>query len=162
MPAGTTGSQLSRRSMLRTAMFATVGMAFSGLAGGAGAFVWPIKLTGFGGTVVVPKRLSEIQVGDVLKVREGKFYLTRTEDGLMALYWKCVHLGCTVPWKPDEGLFICPCHISTYLPNGQNVAGPATRPLDFMALTVDGERVMVDTSKVQSRPFHRAEHAVKV
>ena len=31
-------------------------------------------------------------------VREGKFYVTRVPEGFFALYWKCPHLGCTVPW----------------------------------------------------------------
>jgi len=143
-------------------MFATVGAFFGTLAGGGAAMFWPIKLTGFGGMVAVPKKLSEIKVGDVVTVREGKFYLTRTEEGLMALYWKCVHLGCTVPWNASAGKFMCPCHGSVYTLDGQNVAGPAPRPLDYMEITVSGEDITVNTGKITQRPSHESTHATKV
>jgi cytochrome b6-f complex iron-sulfur subunit len=153
---------ITRRSMLRSGMLATIGLMFSGAAGGAGAFLWPVKFTGFGSAVAVPRPLSEIKVGDVVTVREGKFYLTRTEDGLMALYWKCVHLGCTVPWVPGQGKFICPCHQSTYDVTGQNVAGPAPRPLDYMEIRLDGEQILVDTGKIHSRTHYEPAQATRV
>ena len=68
----------------------------------------------------------------------------------MALYWKCVHLGCTVPWVPAGKLdFHCPCHGSVYTYDGVRIAGPAPRPLDYMQLTVDpsGE-ILVNTGKI--------------
>src|SRR3712207_6879469 len=30
---------------------------------------------------------------------QGKFFLVHSPDGLLALYTKCPHLGCTVPWE---------------------------------------------------------------
>ncbi|HMO55119.1 MAG TPA: Rieske 2Fe-2S domain-containing protein, partial [Tepidiformaceae bacterium] len=68
--------------------------------------------------------------------------------GLMALYWKCPHLGCCVPWVAGYtgaavnypgiiGWFRCPCHGSTYTRAGVRVFGPAPRPMDTMALTVN-------------------------
>jgi cytochrome b6-f complex iron-sulfur subunit len=160
-PAAKEGG-LTRRQVLRTGMFATIGAFFSTVAGGAGAMFWPIKLTGFGGVVPVPKKLSEIKVGDVVTVREGKFYLTRTEEGLMALYWKCVHLGCTVPWNPGAQKFMCPCHGSVYDITGQNVAGPAPRPLDYMEIKVEGEQILVNTGKIVQRTKHESAHVTKV
>ena len=63
-------------------------------------------------------------MGDVKYFVDGKFYLVRLEEGFIALYQKCVHLGCTVPWRPEfewpyegqtvKGLFRCPCHGSTF------------------------------------------------
>jgi len=154
--------RVTRRELLRSGMFATMGVFFSGALGGAGAMFWPVKLSGFGSVVTVPQKLSEIKVGDVIKVREGKFYLTRTDEGIMALYWKCVHLGCTVPYNERERLFMCPCHQSTYLPTGQNVAGPATRPLDLMELEVKDDLILVNTGKIRQRPRHDASQTTKV
>ncbi|HEY3364912.1 MAG TPA: Rieske 2Fe-2S domain-containing protein [Symbiobacteriaceae bacterium] len=156
------GVELSRREVLRSGMFAGIGMFFTSALGGSGAFLWPVKVTGFGSTVVVPIKPGDIKVGDVIPVREGKCYLTRSEDGLMALYWRCVHLGCTVPWNAEAGKFICPCHQSTYLITGQNVAGPATRPLDYMDLHVEGEQVVIETGKIHTRTRHQPGQAVKV
>lgn len=154
---------ISRRQLLRTSMFATIGAFFGTVAGGAGGMFWPIKLKGFGGVVPAPKKAQDIKVGEVVTVREGKYYLTRSEDGLMALYWKCVHLGCTVPWNQAQGKFMCPCHASVYEVTGQNVAGPAPRPLDIMELTVEGDgTILVNTGKITERTHHEAKHAVKV
>ncbi len=154
---------ITRRQALRSGMFATIGMLFGTMAGGSGAMIWPIKISGFGAPVPVPKKLSEIKVGDEpIMVRDGKFYLTRTEDGLMALYWKCVHLGCTVPWNKGEQRFHCPCHGSVYDQNGQNIAGPAPRPLDIMEITVKDDSIIVNTGKITQRSKHEPQHAVKV
>lgn len=143
-------------------MFATIGAFFGTIAGGAGGMFWPIKLSGFGGVVAVPTPLSEIKIGDVIKVREGKFYVTRTEEGLNALYWKCVHLGCTVPYDEAQHKFACPCHGSVYDQNGQNVAGPAPRPLDQMEITITGDKISVDTGKIKERTKYEPSMSTKV
>jgi cytochrome b6-f complex iron-sulfur subunit len=89
-------------------------------------------------------------------------------EGLLALYWKCKHLGCTVPWKPDEdyqgnqGIFHCPCHGSIYLRNGQNVAGPAPQPLDYFPIEIAGGKISVDTGKPQTRVQFEPSQATKV
>jgi cytochrome b6-f complex iron-sulfur subunit len=158
--AGTDG--MTRRQVLRSGMFATIGAFFSTVAGGAGIMVWPIKLTGFGAPIPVPKKLSEIKMGEVVTVRDGKFYLTRSEDGLMALYWRCVHLGCTVPWNESAGRFMCPCHASVYSITGQKLAGPAPRALDQMEITVQDDQIIVNTGKIKERANHEPEHATKV
>ncbi len=152
----------TRREFLRSTMYATVGSFFATSMAGAGAMVWPVKLSGFGGVVSVPQTLPEIKVGDVIPVREGKFYLTRTEEGLMALYWRCVHLGCTVPFNREKRLFICPCHSSTYELTGQIISGPAPRPLDQMEIKLDGDRILVDTAKIHQRTVHKPEHVTRI
>jgi cytochrome b6-f complex iron-sulfur subunit len=120
-------------------------------------FFYPRKLSPFGSRISVPGTLADYPVGSVTSVREGKFYLSHVPEGLLALYWKCAHLGCTVPWKPNEefegnsGIFRCPCHGSIYLRSGQNVAGPAPRPLDVMAVEVAGDKITVDTKRITKR-----------
>lgn len=42
----------------------------------------------------------------------------------------CPHLGCFFNWNPDAKQFACPCHGSTYTPEGAHLAGPAARGLD--------------------------------
>jgi len=120
-------------------------------------FFYPKKLSPFGSKITVPGTVDDYPVNSVTVVREGKFYLSHVPAGLLALYWKCKHLGCTVPWKPNEefqgnsGVFHCPCHGSIYLRTGQNVAGPAPRPLDLMEITVAGGKIIVDTKKITPR-----------
>jgi cytochrome b6-f complex iron-sulfur subunit len=154
---------ITRRQMLRSSMFATIGAFFGTMAGGGGAMFWPIKLSGFGAPIPVPKKLADIKVGEVVTVREGKYYLTRTEDGIMALYWKCVHLGCTVPWNEGQKKFMCPCHGSVYDVTGLNVAGPAPRPLDYMDLEVQPDgTIIVNTGKINKRSVYEPSQAKRV
>lgn len=162
-PAAARPDGMTRRQMLRSSMFATIGTMFGLVAAGGGGMFWPIKLTGFGGIIPAPKKAQDIKVGEVVTVRDGKYYLTRSEEGLMALYWKCVHLGCTVPWNAGAGKFLCPCHASVYEITGQNIAGPAPRPLDMMEIKVEGDgTILVNTGKITERARHQAEHATPV
>lgn len=157
------GREVTRRQFLRTGMYGTIGLFTAQALVGAGVMLWPAKVSGFGGRVLVPKKLSEMTPDDPpLKVREGKFYLSRLPEGIVALYWKCPHLGCTVPWNEAENLFHCPCHGSIYEKTGQNVGGPAPRPMDLMAIEVDGDNIWVDTGKITQRQRHLPEHVTKV
>lgn len=160
--AGGSGG-VTRRQLLRQGMYGTIGLVFAQSAVGAGVMLWPRKVEGFGGKVVVPVPLSSLRPEDPpLVVRQGKFYISRLPEGIMALYWKCTHLGCTVPWNEAEGQFHCPCHGSVFTRTGQNIAGPAPRPLDIMAVEVDGDQIIVDTSKITRRPVHRPEHVYRL
>ena len=58
------------------------------------------------------------------------------EQGIVALYQKCVHLGCKVPWCETSQWFECPCHGSKYNRVGEKQGGPAPRGLD--RFVVDG------------------------
>lgn len=156
-------TRVTRRGFLRGGMYGTVGLFTAQALVGAGVMVWPAKVSGFGGTVVVPKPLSEMKPGDPpLKVREGKFYISRLPEGIMALYWKCTHLGCTVPWVESEDLFHCPCHGSLFQRTGQNVGGPAPRPLDLMAVEIQGDQIVVNTGKITQRERHQPEHVTRI
>jgi cytochrome b6-f complex iron-sulfur subunit len=156
------------------AVLAIVGQWSIGFLG----FFTPKRLGAFGATVVAGN-VSEFDVGDVKVIREGKFYVTRVPEGFFALYWKCPHLGCTVPWAPgdpampgppgsgdvaftDVGRFKCPCHGSIYNRYGQIIQGPAPRPMDLFPMSIDSSgRISVDTgpSKVITRPEALASEA---
>jgi cytochrome b6-f complex iron-sulfur subunit len=62
--------------------------------------------------------------------------LTGMEQGVVALYQKCVHLGCRVPSCATSKWFECPCHGSQYNQVGEKKAGPAPRGLDRFAMEV--------------------------
>jgi cytochrome b6-f complex iron-sulfur subunit len=143
------------------------------------SFFTPKRLGAFGGSVLAGTA-AEYKLGEVKVVREGKFYVTRVPEGFLALYWKCPHLGCTVPWAEqdpampgppdggdlafiDKGRFKCPCHGSIYNRYGQIIQGPAPRPMDRFPLKIDPSgKITVETgpSKVISRAIASAEDAV--
>ncbi len=67
------------------------------------------------------------------------------ETGVVALYQKCTHLGCRVPFCATSQWFECPCHGSQYNRVGEKKGGPAPRGLDRFAIEVSGGVVIVDT-----------------
>lgn len=75
------------------------------------------------------------------------------EGGLIALFWRDPHLGCTLPWRSDfrfegsRGWFRNPCHGETYTKAGVRVFGPAPRSMDTYPLEVRSDgRVIVNTT----------------
>lgn len=72
--------------------------------------------------------------------------------GLMALWQRCVHLGCRVPSCESSQGFECPCHGSKYNGHGEYSAGPAPRNLDRFAVSVDaaGEFIIETGTVVQT------------
>lgn len=153
----------SRRSFTRNAALGAVGIVTAQITGGFVYLLWPNKTSGFGGEFPVSAANVPAVNGTPYKDTVGKFYVVHTEDGVEALYWKCVHLGCTVPWIDGQHRFICPCHGSVYEYNGTRIAGPAARALDRMPVTVDDAgNISVNTNPntIVERSVYTPEDAV--
>jgi cytochrome b6-f complex iron-sulfur subunit len=169
---------VSRRGILRLGFWSGLGAIIAGTAAGGVDLLYPRGVSGFGAKVSV----SENEVpspGQKTVIARGRFWLANvTEEqggpGLLALWWKCPHLGCTVPWRekfvwPDpttgtekQGWFRCPCHGSTYTDAGILVYGPAPRPLDTMELVVERGRITVDTGKITQGAPDNPQRAVRI
>ena len=73
-------------------------------------------------------------------------------EGLMALFQRCVHLGCRVPWcAPSQG-FECPCHGSKYNVIGEYFGGPAPRNLDRFQVEIRGNNFVIRTGSIIQSP----------
>jgi cytochrome b6-f complex iron-sulfur subunit len=73
--------------------------------------------------------------------------------GVAALYQRCVHLGCRVPWCDTSQGFECPCHGSKYNQHGEYEAGPAPRNLDRFVVEVDERNhLIIRTSSIIETP----------
>lgn len=146
---------VSRRNFVRNATLGAIVIVLGQLTFGFLRFFWPNKTGAFGSVLTVAA--SEVpEFGDPpFRSTAGKFYLVRNDDGLMALYWKCTHLGCTIPWIQSEDRFHCPCHGSVFFSNGVRESGPAPRPMDYFPITVSpAGDVQVDTGS----PTERSEY----
>ncbi|CAN5768644.1 hypothetical protein BH23CHL4_BH23CHL4_18620 [soil metagenome] len=137
---------VSRRNFVRNATLGAIVIVLGQLTFGFLRFFWPNKTGAFGSVVtVIAADVPEVGAAPSRNTA-GKFYLVQNEDGVMALYWKCTHLGCTVPWNEGEDRFHCPCHGSIFFKNGVKESGPAPRPLDLFPVTVTpAGDVQVDT-----------------
>jgi cytochrome b6-f complex iron-sulfur subunit len=157
---------VSRRDFFRTSLLASLGVFSLQFGAASIAFVWPNLRGGFGGLIdlgLSPDAVkSQIQTDrQPFYYGAGRFYLvsydgegTNTvyqglvDEGLMALYQKCVHLGCRVPWCVQSQWYECPCHGSKYNRAGEYQDGPAPRGMDRFAVRVQGGLVQVDTSEI--------------
>jgi len=111
----------------------------------------PRAAGGFGGTVQAGTE-SGFPEGLVRYFPSGRFYVTRVEGDLLALYQKCPHLGCRVPFCESSDRFECPCHGSIFNLKGEYVAGPAPRGMDMFPVHIEGEQVLVDTGTIVEGP----------
>jgi cytochrome b6-f complex iron-sulfur subunit len=143
---GVGSRRVTRRTFLRNTVLGGVGIVLIESAAGFVYFFWPNKTGAFGKEIPVPADAIPAVGAPPYVNQAGKFYLINNEDGALALYWKCVHLGCTVPYLEDADEFHCPCHGSVYDRHGVRIAGPAPRPLDLMPISVEGGTVTVDTN----------------
>ncbi|MBN2304385.1 MAG: Rieske 2Fe-2S domain-containing protein [Anaerolineae bacterium] len=147
-----THDQTTRRDFLKLAWGAAGLLVLGEGALVAYKFFAPKVVAGEFGGVFTIGLLDDFPPGSVTPVTAGRFYLVRLADGgLLALYRKCTHLGCAVPWDQAEGKFICPCHASAFEPDGDVLNPPAPRPLDRFAITVVDGEINVDTGTAIQR-----------
>jgi cytochrome b6-f complex iron-sulfur subunit len=151
-------------------------VAISGFGAAVVGQLWPTSSGGFGSKLRVGK-LTDIKA----KIAEGKgFYyvpegrmwiteyptsalekakavykgpeLPGMEAGIVALYQKCVHLGCRVPQCLTSQWFECPCHGSQYNRVGEKKGGPAPRGLDRFGVELSGDTITVNTGLIVQGP----------
>jgi cytochrome b6-f complex iron-sulfur subunit len=169
---------VTRRGLLRITFWTGLGAGLAAIGGSIVDMLYPRGVTGFGG-VVSPGTVDQYPAGTKTQYSVGHFWLVHLApeqggDGFLALWWKCPHLGCTVPWRADftfadpttnqdkKGWFRCPCHGSTYNDAGVRVFGPAPRSMDVMDLTIDASgKISVNTGKVSKGTPDNAKLAVK-
>ncbi|MDA9637055.1 ubiquinol-cytochrome c reductase iron-sulfur subunit [bacterium] len=167
---------ITRKQFLGKALGGTFG-AFMGIQALAWlGFLWPKVSGGFGSKVDAGKiedlKNQIIQAdGSVIPafIPEARAYVlpfsestagdsqftdgSTIADGLVAVYQRCVHLGCRVPWCNSSQGFECPCHGSKYNMVGEYYAGPAPRNLDRFVVSVSSAgKLIIDTGTIIESP----------
>lgn len=142
---------ITRRDFLGISWAAMTALLGAEAAGLMFRYIQPVNTGGFGGIVRAGK-VDDFQRGSITLNQAGRFYVVRMEDGsFLAIWQKCTHLGCSVPFVEAEDQFHCPCHGSLYNRNGDVMGGPAPRPLDFFPVEIKDGEVFVDTGNPQQR-----------
>ncbi|MBT3314636.1 MAG: Rieske 2Fe-2S domain-containing protein [Anaerolineae bacterium] len=144
-------NKIDRRQFLGLAWLASV-VAFTGEAlGTLFKFIQPVSDGGFGG-MVNAGTLEEFPPGSITLIKEGRFFLSRLDDGsFIALWQRCTHLGCSVPWEEEEDQYHCPCHGSLFDKLGEVTGGPAPRPMDYFPVIIEAGEVFVNTEEAFER-----------
>lgn len=182
MAENSTIEPVERRTFLRYALGGALGLSALGGATGFIGMMWPSLGGGFGADITLPDSAETIHdqiIADraPYEYPAGRMYVvawdpsiagaqeaygaehTILDDnrGLMALYQKCVHLGCRVPWCQSSQWYECPCHGSKYNKWGEWTGGPAPRGLDRFPSELDGDgNLVVRTGTVITGPARTA------
>jgi cytochrome b6-f complex iron-sulfur subunit len=167
---------VTRRAFLNRGVLTATGFSAGLLGIGMLGFLWPNTAAGFGGQINagnIDDILAEIEdTGKPKYVPNAKTYLrpypadalpaaekvyspnilAGMEEGIVALWQRCVHLGCRVPWCDTSQWFECPCHGSKYNGVGEKRDGPAPRGLDRFPVAIEGGDVVIDTGVVVQGP----------
>jgi cytochrome b6-f complex iron-sulfur subunit len=168
---------VERRTFLRYSLIGGVGAGLAGFGASVLGFLWPNLAGGFGADVTIPVAAEQL-LSDIRGERApfefpaGRMYVVAWDPslpgaeeaygedhaildngmGLMALYQKCVHLGCRVPWCQSSQWFECPCHGSKYNKWGEWMGGPAPRGLDRFPSRLENGNLIVSTGTILSGP----------
>ncbi|HUR18766.1 MAG TPA: Rieske 2Fe-2S domain-containing protein [Acidimicrobiales bacterium] len=175
-PMDTETLGVTRRQFLNRSIVNFFGLGLAGFGAASIGFLWPTLSGGFGSKIKAGK-LDEIlgqirterapyyvasartwitvfptdAVGKAEKAYTGAV-LEGMKEGVVALYQKCVHLGCRVPWCKSSQWFECPCHGSKYNRVGEKKGGPAPRGLDRFGVEVQGGVLLIDTKQIIQGP----------
>jgi cytochrome b6-f complex iron-sulfur subunit len=98
-------------------------------------------------------KAANLAPGTVLILPEQKAFVVRTADGVFALSATCTHLGCLTQFERDQNRIFCPCHGSRYDAEGRVTNGPAPKPLPRLALTIEGDNLVLDTGQTVADNF---------
>jgi len=130
--------KINRREFLNLAWLASLGFLTVNMAGITYLFSMPRFKEGEFGGIFTAGRVSELpEAGSApINFPKVKLWLSNTENGVMAIYKVCTHLGCLYNWNDQEGKFICPCHGSQFQLDGTYIRGPAPRSLDRFVLQI--------------------------
>ncbi|HEV7864008.1 MAG TPA: ubiquinol-cytochrome c reductase iron-sulfur subunit [Acidimicrobiia bacterium] len=167
---------VSRRKFFNRSIVAAQSLVLGSFGLAVIGFLWPSLSGGFGGKVkagdikdiltainekklpfYVPEARAYINpypesALPKAKKTYGETILPGMEAGVVALFQKCVHLGCRVPWCQTSQWFECPCHGSKYNRVGEKKGGPAPRGLDRFPVEVDGGQVTINTGIIVQGP----------
>ena len=104
-------------------------------------------------TAEMPWLLQGASLNEILT---SEYIVKDPKDGTywLAIYQRCVHLGCKFNFKTDCRSFKCPCHGSHYNVDGEWLSGPAPRSNDRFLIDVSGDTVVVDTGKLNDKTQH--------
>ena len=124
---------VTRREFLNYAFLASLGIFFVALGGATFMFALPRFGAGeFGGIFDLGQAGNVVPPTDAAPANNtpARSWISNSDQGVVALYNVCVHLGCLYGWQPVTTRFECPCHGSKYQKNGTYIEGPAPRSLD--------------------------------
>jgi cytochrome b6-f complex iron-sulfur subunit len=95
---------------------------------------------------------EDFPLGKMTFFSDRNVFIVKEAEGFHAISAVCTHLGCLITWDDKLEIFPCRCHGTRFDRDGNNFAGPAPRPLDSFALSLDDTgQLVVDKSDILAR-----------
>ncbi len=108
--------------------------------------------------------LAQLDVGTIpvtgfrkVELAAGSIWVGRHSSGYAVLSARCTHEGCTVDWKRDAEVFVCPCHGGRFDAEGRVLQGPPKLPLDTYASRLNGN-IVAQTDGLPTELRHNIGH----
>jgi cytochrome b6-f complex iron-sulfur subunit len=102
-----------------------------------------IRPDGFQALGTTTELAAEGSITDLTHAPEAVIIFTDPNGQLTALNARCPHQGCSVEWDAEGQILNCPCHGSTFSPDGTVAQGPAQASLTAFEAQVEGELILV-------------------
>lgn len=149
---------MERRNFVELSIFGLTSLIGAALGIPALAYLFGRKPPASSKSWVEIARLDEISVGEPREVvferkrvdgwktlveRSSAWVLKDPNGEVIALAPGCTHLGCAYRWEASRREFVCPCHTSSFAPDGTVLAGPAPRPLDRFVTRIENGKLQI-------------------
>jgi len=113
-----------------------------------GKYIIPPKSPEVGLMKFPAGKRSTYSPGTTRLIKEGKtvLFVRETSSGqIKSFSAKCTHLGCIVELQEDQELIRCNCHGSIFDLDGNNISGPAPKPLQPYRVEIRDDEVIVSS-----------------
>lgn len=123
------------------------------ILGALGSLLYPVI------RYLLPPKQSEAEIKSIAVAKAGELapgtskifkfgstpgiLIKTTEGELRAFVALCTHLTCTVVFKGESDLFLCPCHNGKFDLTGNVISGPPPAPLETLEIKRSGEDIIV-------------------
>ncbi len=95
---------------------------------------------------VVAGRIEDFPIDSVTHNDEGRFFIIRTQEGILALSEVCTHRQAAVCYQPEHYRFYCPRHHNKFTRRGAHLGHTVgTPPLHAYGIELVDGQIIVDT-----------------
>ena len=114
-----------------------------------------------GAGVVDCGKIEDFALGSMTRNGKGRFFLSREDNGFLAISAWCTHKNGVTVWQKESWHFYCPFHGAKFDPTGCYVGRMGCAPMRLHPVNIDDAgRVMVDTDRFYARTSYDPTQAV--
>jgi Rieske Fe-S protein len=139
-------SLITRRQFLNTLFGGSLFVFFSGTLFSLFKFAFPTLGKEPDFVVLNKKEFTRIPKNSAKAFAWGGvpgLFLKRENGVMTAFRGVCTHMECNVAYRPEEKKFYCACHQGWFDDQGNNIAGPPPKPLEYFDIMEKGEKLII-------------------